>query len=126
MTLHPVTGKVLLPDGQPLTSGQVVFVATKSTVTNTANIQSDGGFSFKAGAGEGLPEGDYKVRIEAGSSGSAAKASRGRVQGKLPFDASFLDEDSSGLTATVTPDETKNNFEFKLVPSASSAQAKKK
>jgi len=115
-TLYPVKGKVLLPDGKPLTSGQVVFLATKSTITSTANIEGDGGFTFKGTSGDGLPEGEYKVRIDAGSSGSAVKGPRGAPQGKLLFDGKFADEDSSGLTATVTTDETKNNFEFKLVP----------
>ena len=34
----------------------------------------------------------------------------------LPFADQFLDEDTSGLTATVTSDEAKNNFELKLIP----------
>jgi len=113
--VYPVKGKVLLPDGKPLTSGQIVFLATQSTVTSTANIESDGGFTFKGSAGDGLPEGDYKVRIEPGSAGVVVKG-RTAPQGKLPFDGKFTDEDSSGLTATVTSDESKNNFEFKLIP----------
>jgi hypothetical protein len=124
-TLYPVKGKVLLADGKPLTSGAVVFVATKSTITSTANVENDGGFTFKGASGDGLPEGEYKVRIEAGTSSLAVKGLRGAPQGKLRFDSIYLDEDSSNLTATVTPDETKNNFEFKLVPSSSSAKTKK-
>lgn len=123
--LYPVKGNVLLPNGKPLTSGQIVFVGTKSTITGTANIESDGGFAFKGASGDGLPEGEYKIRIDPGSSSSVTKGSRGAPQGKVPFDGVFLDEDSSGLRRTVTPDETKNNFELKLVPSASSVQAKK-
>jgi hypothetical protein len=114
-TLYPVKGKVLLPDGKPLTSGQVVFVATKSTITNTANIEGDGGFAFKGAGSEGLPEGEYKIRIEGGSSAVVVKG-RGAAQGKLPFDGKFADEDTSGLTATVTADESTHNVEFKLVP----------
>ena len=34
----------------------------------------------------------------------------------LPFPGKYTDEESSGLNATVTTDETKNNFEFKLDP----------
>jgi hypothetical protein len=125
-TLYPVKGKVLLRDGKPLTSGRVIFVATKSTITSTADVGSDGGFTFKGASGDGLPEGEYKIRIDAGSSGTATKGlSRGEPQGNLPFDSMFLDEDSSGLTATVTSDESKNNFELKLVPTASATQAKK-
>jgi hypothetical protein len=112
--LYPVKGKVLLSDGKPLTSGRVVFVATKSTITSTANIESDGAFTFKGTPGDGLPEGEYKVRIEGGSSGSGAKAASGKLKPTLPFGTKYLDEDSSELTATVAPDESKNNFEFKL------------
>ena len=34
--VYPVKGKVTLPDGKPLGSGKVVFVATKSTITSSA------------------------------------------------------------------------------------------
>jgi hypothetical protein len=124
--LYPVKGKVLLANGKPLSAGQVVFVATKSTITSTANIESDGTFTFKGPSGDGLPEGEYKIRIDAGSSSQVNKGSRGAPEGKLPFDSVFLDEDSSGLTCTVTSDETKNNFEFTLKPSASSLKPKEK
>lgn len=120
-TLYPVKGKVLLADGKPLTSGQVIFVGP---ITNTATIQSDGGFAFKEGSGAGLPEGEYKVRVEGASASSLAKGSRGAPRGTLPFDSAFLDEDTSGLTATVTSDEAKNSFEFKLIPTATAIQKK--
>jgi hypothetical protein len=113
-TLYPVKGKVLLADGKPLTSGQVIFVSSQTTVTSTAKLQSDGTFELKDGSGNGLPEGPYKVKIEAGS--STLGKGTGRSRGGLPFDSQFLDEDVSGLTATVTKEEASNNFEFKLVP----------
>jgi len=115
-TLYPVKGKVLLADGKPLSSGQVTFVATKSTITSTADIGSDGGFTFKGASADGLPEGEYKVRIEAGTSSIAVKGSKKTPQAKLPFDGKFTDEDKSELSAIVTADESKNSFEFKLVP----------
>ena len=100
--VHPVTGKVLLPDGNPLTSGKVVFVATKSTISSLAKIQNDGSFTIN-----GLPEGEYKVRLEVGESSHAKK-------GSPPFPSKYLDEDGSDLAATVKPDETANRFELKL------------
>jgi hypothetical protein len=119
---YPVKGKVLLPDGKPLTSGHVVFVASKSTITSTANIESDGSFVFKGASLDGLPAGEYKIRIEAGA-GSDGKGRGGKSKGNLPFANQFLDEDASRLTATVTNDEAKNNFELKLNPTKSETGA---
>ncbi len=111
---YPVKGKVLLADGKPLTSGNVVFVGSKSMVTSTTAIGSDGSFEFKSASGDGLPEGEYKIKIE-GASGSGGS----KKQLNLPFANQFLDEDESKLTATVTSDESKNNFELKLTPTKS-------
>jgi hypothetical protein len=110
--MYPVKGKVTLPDGKPLTSGRVTFVATKSTITSTANIESDGSFAFKGGAnGDGLPEGEYKVRLEGGTT-------TGSKKGGTPFPSKYLDEDGSDLTATVKPDESGNSFDLKLSPNS--------
>jgi hypothetical protein len=108
---YPVKGKVLLADGKPLTSGQIGFVGTKLSLTATANIESDGGFTFKGTSHDGLPEGEYKVRIDIPEV-AAGKGAAGKV--KLPFARKYGDEDTSDLKATVTSDESKNNFEFKL------------
>jgi hypothetical protein len=121
-TLYPVSGKVLLPDGKPLSSGHIVFVATKTTITARTTIESDGSFTFKAASGDGLPDGEYKIRIEGGAS-TDGKAGGGKSKSNLPFDGQFLDEDMSKLTATVTSDETKNNFELKLIPTKSESGA---
>jgi hypothetical protein len=102
--VYPVTGKVLLPDGNPLTSGNVVFVATRSTVSSLAKIENDGSFTLN-----GLPEGEYKVRLEVAASSHAKK-------GSPPFPSKYLDEDGSDLSATVKSDETANRFELKLTP----------
>jgi Carboxypeptidase regulatory-like domain len=104
---YPVTGKVLLPDGKPLTSGNVVFVATKSTVSSLAKIENDGSFTLN-----GLPEGEYKVRLEIGESSRAKK-------GSPPFPSKYLDEDGSDLAATVKPVESANRFELKLTQNGS-------
>jgi hypothetical protein len=114
---YPVKGKVLLPDGKPLTSGHVVFADSKTMITSTATIESDGSYVFKGSSGDGLPVGDYKIRIEAGSSTDGKKATKGSKN--LPFSEQFLDEDTSGLSRTVTDDATKNDFELKLNPTKS-------
>jgi hypothetical protein len=115
LKVYPVKGKVILPDGKPLGSGKVIFAATKATITSSTNIESDGSFTFKGGAnGDGLPEGEYRIRLE---SEGAARAKKGT----LPFPTKYLDEDSSDLTATVKPDETSNNFDLQLTPNSSSS-----
>jgi hypothetical protein len=111
LPLYPAKGRVMLADGKPLSAGRVVFVSTKPSVTVAATIDSDGRFAFKGVPGDGLPEAEYKIRIEPGSS-SGTKGSKSKMN--LPFATSYLDEDFSELKATITPDESKNTFEFKL------------
>lgn len=101
--LYPVKGKVLLADGKPLTSGQVVFVGTKEPVTLEGPIGADGGFTLDSGSlGKGAPAGDYKVRVEVDlSKQPQSKGKPARNSGPLPFPANYTDEDKSGLLATV-------------------------
>jgi hypothetical protein len=113
--VYPVKGKITLPDGKPLSSGKAVFVGTKSSVTSAANIESDGSFTFKGGAnGDGLPEGEYKVRLEVGERSGAKKSTTPL------FPSKYLDEDTSDLTAAVKADEASNSFDFKLTPNSPS------
>jgi hypothetical protein len=104
---YPVKGKVLLADGKPLTSGRVVFISHAPPASAAADIGGDGAFEFKGPSGDGLPEATYKVHI-------AGAAPAGKASGKPAFASKYLDEEDSGLTATVTSDESKNLFEFKL------------
>lgn len=70
--VYPVKGKVLLADGKPLTEGTVTAIAVtppdKPGWTGTGKIESDGSFAMQVPAlGDGLPEGEYKIRIESGA-----------------------------------------------------------
>ena len=114
-TTYPVKGKVLLPDGKPLTSGRIMFISTETGLTFGGTIGSDGTYIVKSGTREGAPAGNYKVRIEIDETSlPQAKARKGQRSTQLPFDNKYTDEDASQLTATVKPDENSNNFEFKL------------
>jgi predicted small secreted protein len=104
-SFYPVQGKVTLPDGKPLAATTVIFVGP---VTSAAKTESDGTFTFK-GTQDGLPAGDYKVRLEVIESKGTAK------NPIVPFPNKYLDEDSSDLTATVKPVES-NSFDLKLTP----------
>ena len=89
-----------------MTSGKVIFSGKGSTVTNTFPLSSDG--TFSKDSKEGLPAGEYAAYLEVGDTGAAKKK-----KSTLPFSTKYLDEDSSGWTATVKP-EGPNEFEFKL------------
>jgi hypothetical protein len=100
--VYPVRGKVLLPDGKPAATARIVFVGTKSGLTMPVPIESDGTFVVKGSLGEGLPEGEYKVRIEVDESKlPQVKGGPGQRSAALPFPEKYLDEDTSGLTATI-------------------------
>jgi hypothetical protein len=103
---HAVTGKVLLADGKPLTSGRIIFLSDSPPGSFAADIGRDGTFDAKGTSGDGMPEAKYRVRI---SPGGAAKSTV-----KPAFASKYLDDENSGLTATVTSEASKNQFEFKL------------
>jgi hypothetical protein len=114
-TTYAVKGKVLLPDGKPLTSGRIMFISKESGLTFAGTIGSDGTYTVKSAAREGAPAGNYKVRIEIDETSLPhAKGGKGQRSVQLPFGNKYTDEDTSELTASVKPDETSNNFEFKL------------
>jgi hypothetical protein len=110
MTFYPVKGKVLLPDGKPLAAAKVTFVGP---VTTTAPTESDGSFSVK-GTKDGLPAGDYKIRLDPPEAPGAGK------KAAMPFPSNYTDEDGSGLTATVKP-EGPNDFQFELKKGSAAA-----
>lgn len=105
MKLYPFRGTVRLADGKPLTSGRIVFSSTKGTAY-IAVVESDGGFIVKGSTGEGLPEGDYKVRLEMDETKlPPVKGQPNPRKSALPFPVKYLDEDRSGLTVTVKAGE---------------------
>lgn len=100
-TVYPVKGSVVLADGKPLSGGKIYFVPKAGAVMSEGTVGSDGAFALETGgSGEGAPAGDYKVRVEPADASalSTKKASTGKA---LPFARKYLDEDASGLTATV-------------------------
>ena len=113
VTRYAVKGKVLLADGKPLTAGRVIFMSDAPPASAAADIGSDGAFEFKGPSGDGLPEAKYRVHIAPGPTAGNASGGQGAAV-KPAFASKYLDEDTSGLTATVTTDESKNQFEFKL------------
>jgi hypothetical protein len=103
--VYEVRGKVMLAGKKPLTSGRVYFVPTQEPfLTPSGAVGPDGTFRLTtARSGEGAPPGSYKVRVE--PEGAAPYVKKGAFYGprNLPYPFRYLDEDSSGLTASVKP-----------------------
>jgi hypothetical protein len=97
LQVYEVTGKVVLADGKPLSSGVISFVPTGNLpITPSANIASDGTFSLvTGGSGVGAPAGEYKVRVEAPEFRPDPKTK------KTLFPFKYTDEDSSRIVVTV-------------------------
>lgn len=102
--LYPVKGKVLLPDGKPLTTGRVEFLPVAGGMPVAGNVGADGSFSLKTGDGrEGAPAGEYKVRLEP----TTLATNKSGKPASLPFPARYSDEDgNTGLTAKVLAEPT--------------------
>ena len=119
-TVYPVKGQILLSDGKPLTSGQVVLVSNQG-MEFPGKVGSDGRFSIKSGAGDGAPEGEYRVRIDPELQPvSAGRAQKGAAN--LPFPARYASETTSDLKVTVRPGE--NDLEpIKLLSGPAAAKS---
>ena len=90
--VHPVKGSVVLADGKPLEGGSSEFIA------------EDGTFTLKTGGvGDGAAEGSYKVKVDPDAADLKAAGKKKKIA--YPFAQKYLDEETSGLTATVKPGE---------------------
>jgi hypothetical protein len=96
-------GKVALKDGAPLGGGLIYLVPTKDGREAYGKISADGAFTVETDGRAGAVPGDYRVRIEADQT-NLPTASGKKNQVRLPFDRKYLDESTSGLTASVKPD----------------------
>ncbi|MCI0455817.1 MAG: hypothetical protein L0Z62_02395 [Gemmataceae bacterium] len=103
--LYRVEGKVVFPDGTPLTGGTVVFgpVDKDALLSPRGELRPDGTFQMSTHKeGDGAPEGKYRVLV--------APLEAEDVEGPPPpsFDRRFSSFDKSGLEYTVQPG--KNDF----------------
>lgn len=72
-----VSGKVLLPNGSPLTGGTLILRPESGLFGATALIQSDGSFSLRDTAGnENAVEGRYQVFVSFPNPNHAALAAK--------------------------------------------------
>ena len=102
---YPVTGKIVLSSGKPLTSGRVFLVGEQQgTPPSSGEIQSDGAFKLTTKLpGDGAMPGKYKLRIEPII--DASKSKKGKLP-QAPFPNKYLDEDSSEVYVTVKAEPT--------------------
>ena len=107
-----VSGTVTF-EGKPVTSGLINFRAPSGGRPLGGGLQSDGAYEAE------LPAGDYLVRIDSPPEYSQEVDAEGRLAvpkevspRQLPIEyASF---EGSGLTATVSADESSQQINFKL------------
>lgn len=105
------TGKVTFPDGTPLTTGTVCFETSEFAFYG--DLKPNGTYSMgKTEDGQGIPPGEYKVRIQ-GAQLPDGLDSDGNVKYKPLIDAKFSDASTSGLTCTV---DGKTQFDFQVTP----------
>jgi len=102
--LYRVKGKVVFPDGKPLTAGTVEFrPVADAYLAPRGEIKVDGSFRASTYAeGDGAPPGTYRVVIT-----PPEQLDPGQPR-PLPFDRRFSNFQTSGLEYTVK--EGKNEF----------------
>ena len=117
VAVYPVSGKVVLPDGSPLTSGgQVIFESLDNDgATHHAMgiIAGDGTFEIKMANAEGVLPGKYRCKLR-----GTADASRSTMENRMPAIAKihpqFEQYATSGLEFEVKPE--KNHFNIRVEP----------
>jgi hypothetical protein len=124
LTVYPVNGKVLLKDDKPLTKGQVVFVLSAKGLEFASPIGADGTFKMSSQFGDGIPDGDYLVRIDPSATESAAaRKVGGKSTWSQPYPVLYSDESASGLRASIKAGD--NTLEpFRLVEGSASTKSK--
>jgi hypothetical protein len=98
---YPVSGKVTLEDGSPLSKGMVVFERKEGgePITARGDIQADGSYQLSTHKpGDGVPAGKYRVLVYPRLNIDSPTPERDR-----PFDARYSDFSTSGLECEVKP-----------------------
>lgn len=110
-SLTPVKGKVTV-DGQPVTSGHVVYVPTDATDTaglSAGTIDSNGEYTISTGGKSGAPLGKYKVMVSPNTvpvQGATAPAGA--------FNAQYQDPKKTPLTKEVVSSAAPGAYDLQL------------
>lgn len=100
--LYPVRGKVVFPDGSPMTAGKVILhpAAEGQGRDADADIQPDGTFEARtATPGDGVAPGRYKVVV---------KPPKVSEKPQQVVDPKHLKFETTGLEVTVRPEPNEN------------------
>jgi hypothetical protein len=110
---HPVSGKVLFRDGNPLKDATVRFRTVDRVPAFTASGKTDdqGAYQLNAADGENSV---IVVPWTPRDTDAMTPAQRDRAMN--PIDSMFLDYETSKLKFQVTEDQAKNQFEIKVWP----------
>jgi hypothetical protein len=111
---YPVSGKVTLDDGTPVTDGLVIFeqaeAGDKDPVMARGEIKSDGSFQLSSvKPGDGLPTGKYRALVTPKGDLEGAAAGKKPV---MPYDQRYTDFKTSHLEFEVK--EGSNDFPITL------------
>lgn len=124
--LHPATGTVTL-DGKPLADATVTFVPAAGRPSD-GKTDASGKYAIMTNGLPGVPEGDYKVTVSKFTSQGEMpamapspqdmikmyeKKKKGDVE-KSPVPAKYGRADTSGFSAKVGTDASKNVFDLPL------------
>ncbi|MFG0261269.1 MAG: hypothetical protein ACF788_02640 [Novipirellula sp. JB048] len=108
----PVSGKISF-EGQPLSTGSVIFIPTGGGPTADANIGPNGEYALGTyDKSDGVPPGEYNVMVVAMSEQDSIDAETATGSGSL-IPNRYGDPSKSGLTASVTAGEA-NEINFDL------------
>ena len=111
---YPAGGKVVFPDGTPLTGGWVEFqpVQAAKPVGARGEIQPDGTFRLSTfAAGDGAVEGEHRALVQPPLQGPDVEAA---FFAPPIIDPRLRDFETSGLKFTVTRSRAKNHFEIQV------------
>ncbi len=107
--LHPVSGKVTLPDGSPTAGSMVVFEGNVGgqAISARGDVGPDGSYSMSTHApGDGVPAGSYRVSI------APPPVTNADAPSAAPFHPRFSNVETSGLTFDVKPGN--NDFPIRV------------
>jgi hypothetical protein len=109
--LYPVTGKVTLEDGTPLTSGVVTYIPdTEKGNTNKVmpggKIGADGTYTLLSNDKSGAPAGWYKITVVTDYPGAP--------QDKMSIDPKYADSGKSELAREVVASPAAGAYDLKV------------